>query len=143
MANVMQLKVNGKTVTAQRPEQTLLSFLRDGLGLVGAKDGCSRGQCGACTVIVNGQSVRSCLKKMKDLDGAEVETIEGLEKDGVLHPLQQAFLKLSAYQCGFCTPGMIMRAKWLLDNNPAPTVEEVRQGLKPNICRCTGYKQIV
>lgn len=143
MVNAVELKVNGRNVTAHDPEQSLLSFLRNELGLVGAKDGCSKGQCGACTVIVDRQAVRSCLKKMKDLAGAEVETIEGLEKDGVLHPLQQAFLKLSAYQCGFCTPGMIMQAKWLLDNNPNPTVEEVRQGLKQHICRCTGYKKIV
>jgi len=139
----IQLKVNGKDVSAQDPEQSLLRFLRDDLGLIGTKDGCSRGQCGTCTVIVNGKAVRSCARKMKSLEGAEVQTIEGLAKDGELHPLQTAFLKRHAYQCGFCTPGLIMAAKALVDANPHPTDEEIKHALRFNICRCTGYVQVL
>ena len=139
----IKLTVNGKQVIATDPEMTLLKFLREELGLVGTKDGCSRSQCGACTVIVNKKAVTACSQKMKMLEGAVVETIEGLADGDKLHPLQVAFMKLSAFQCGFCTPGMIMRAKALLDNNPDPTEEEIREALKRNICRCTGYKRIV
>jgi len=141
--NEIKLTINGKQVTATNPEMTLLKFLREELGLVGAKDGCSRGQCGACTVIVNKKAVNACALKMKMLEGAAVETIEGLADGDKLHPLQVAFMKLSAFQCGFCTAGMIMKAKELLDNNPDPSEEEIRQALKRNICRCTGYKKIV
>lgn len=139
----IKLFVNRNEVIATDPDKTLLRFLREDLGLVGAKDGCSKGQCGTCTVIVNGKTTPSCMHKMGKLEGAQVETIEGLEQDGKLHPIQQAFLKLSAYQCGFCTPGMIMQAKWFLDQNPNPTRQEVREALKGHICRCTGYVKII
>lgn len=139
----VRVLVNGRRVLCEEPRKSLLRFLREDLGLVGAKDGCAKGQCGACTVLVNGDSVKACSVPMAALEGAEVETIEGLERDGKLHPLQLAFLKLSAYQCGFCTPGMIMQAKWLLDHNPSPTRQEVREALKGHICRCTGYNRIV
>ena len=141
--STIHLTVNGCPVTAHNEEQSLLAFLREDLGLVGAKDGCSKGQCGACTVIVNDRAQKSCLLKMGKLEGARVETIEGLEKDGRLHPIQLAFLKLSAYQCGFCTPGMIMQIKWFLEHNPNPTVEQIQKALEGHICRCTGYKKIV
>lgn len=137
------LTVNGKRVVAKDPEKTLLNFVREDLGLVGAKDGCSRGQCGTCTVIVNGKAVRSCTRKMKALEGAVVETIEGLADGDNLHPIQIAFLKCHAYQCGFCTPGIIMATKALLDSNPHPTDDEIKHALRFNICRCTGYVQII
>ena len=137
------LTVNGKTYTTDQTEKTLLHYLREDLGLVGSKDGCSQGQCGTCTVIVNGKATRSCIKKLKLLDGAVVETIEGIAKNGELHPLQTAFLINHAYQCGFCTPGMIMACKALLDENPHPTDPEIKKHLKNNLCRCTGYKLIL
>lgn len=139
----IKLKINGKEATATDPKMTLLTFLREKLGLIGTKDGCARSQCGACTVHVNGKAVTACSQRMERLEGAEVLTIEGLADGDNLHPLQTAFLKLSAYQCGFCTPGMIMKAKELLDKNPNPTADEIREALKRNICRCTGYKKIV
>lgn len=139
----IRLTVNGCEVVAHDKDKSLLHFLREDLGLVGAKDGCSQGQCGACTVIIDDMAEKACCKKMKQLNGASVQTIEGLAKGGQLHPLQKAFLKLSAYQCGFCTPGVIMKAKWFLDHNDNPSADEVREALKPNICRCTGYKKIV
>ncbi len=141
--NEIRLIVNGRPVVASNPEMKLLHFLREELGLVGTKNGCDRSQCGACTVIVNKKAVSACSQTMKKLSGAIVETIEGLADDDKLHPLQTAFAKLSAFQCGFCTPGMIMKAKELLDNNPNPTEDEIRIALKRNICRCTGYKKIV
>lgn len=140
---MIQLTVNGKTVISNDPDKTLLRFLRDDLYLIGAKDGCSRGQCGTCTVIVNGKAVRSCTRKMKSLEGAMVETIEGLAEGDNLHPIQIAFLKRHAYQCGFCTPGIIMATKALLDSNPHPTDDEIKHSLRFNICRCTGYVQII
>ncbi len=139
----IKLIVNSKEVFARDPEQTLLSFLRDGLGLVGAKDGCSRGQCGACTVIIDKKAVRACTRKMKQLEGVVVETVEGLAQNGELHPLQQAFLYCHAFQCGFCTPGIIMASKALLDADPHPTDDQIKQAIKFNICRCTGYKQVI
>ena len=139
----IKLTINGKQVIAANPQMTLLHYLREELGLVGTKDGCSKSQCGACTVIVNKKAVTACSQMMKNLSGAVVETIEGLADGDKLHPLQTAFVKLSALQCGFCTPGMIMRSKALLDSNPDPTEEEIRKTLKNNICRCTGYKKIV
>ena len=135
--------LNGKETAVTKPDWPLLRYLREELNLVGAKNGCSKGQCGACMVIINGKAVPACAFKMEKLDGAEVQTIEGLAKNGKLHPLQVAFMKLSAFQCGFCTPGMIMSAKALLDQNPNPTADEVRHALRKNICRCTGYKKIV
>lgn len=122
---------------------TLLEVLREDLGLTGTKNGCGQGHCGACTVIVDGQAVRSCVYLARRADGLAVETIEGLAQDGVLHPLQQAFIEQGAVQCGFCTPGMVMAAKALLGRNPKPTSKEVLEALKDNLCRCTGYNSIV
>lgn len=136
-------KVNGQTVTAEDGEKSLLCFLREDLKLFGAKDGCSKGQCGTCTVIVDKKAVRSCTRKLRMLEGAEIETIEGLSQGHALHPVQTAFLKTHAYQCGFCTPGVIMAVKALLDANPHPTDEEIKKALQYNLCRCTGYKQIL
>ncbi len=124
-------------------EMMLLDVLRDQLHLAGTKNGCGQGHCGACAVILNGRAVRSCITKAIRTDGARIETIEGLAKNGQLHPLQRAFIEQGAIQCGFCTPGMIMAAKALLDSNPQPTREEVISALTPNLCRCTGYISIV
>jgi CO/xanthine dehydrogenase Mo-binding subunit/aerobic-type carbon monoxide dehydrogenase small subunit (CoxS/CutS family) len=138
------LTVNGKKVNPTLPpEMTLLRFLRDELGLTGTKSGCGTNHCGACTVLVNGKATKSCLLPMRRLHDADVITIEGLSAPGVLHPIQAAFLAAGAVQCGFCTPGMIMATKALLDANPEPTETEIRQGLKDNICRCTGYLKII
>jgi xanthine dehydrogenase molybdenum-binding subunit len=125
------------------PRTTLLEVLRDELRLTGTKNGCGQGHCGACTVIVDGEAVRSCIYKASRADGAHVETIEGLAQDGKLHPLQEAFIKHGAVQCGFCTPGMIMAAKALLDAKPHPTDEQIKEALKHNLCRCTGYTRII
>lgn len=135
--------VNGRTVTTDKGDKTLLKFLREDLLLFGAKDGCSKGMCGTCTVIVNGKATRSCTMRIRMLEGAVVETIEGLAQNGTLHPIQTAFLIKHAYQCGFCTPGMIMAIKALLDANPHPNDDEIKEALKYNLCRCTGYQQIV
>lgn len=136
--------VNGEQIVATvDPNQSLLQFLRKELGLVGAKNGCSEGHCGTCTVIVNDKAQRSCLLRMSKLDGVRIETIEGLSKGGSLHPLQIAFAKAGAVQCGFCTPGMIMSAKALLDKNLSPSESDIKNALKHNICRCTGYKKII
>ena len=140
----IRLTVNGVPQQVKiGPRTTLLEVLRDELGLTGTKNGCGQGHCGACTVILNGQAVRSCVTLARRADGATVETIEGLARDGELHPLQRAFVEQGAIQCGFCTPGMIMAAKALLDQNPTPTEEEIEQALKRNLCRCTGYAKIV
>jgi xanthine dehydrogenase molybdenum-binding subunit len=125
------------------PKTTLLEVLRDELHLTGTKNGCGQGHCGSCTVIVDGKAVRSCIYKASRADGARVETIEGLVRDGELHPLQRAFIEHGAVQCGFCTPGMIMAAKALLDVQPHPTDEEIKEALKRNLCRCTGYSRII
>ncbi|MGD9676275.1 MAG: molybdopterin cofactor-binding domain-containing protein, partial [Candidatus Bipolaricaulia bacterium] len=141
----MTVHVNGRPFDpAHPPERTLLDWLRKDLGLTGAKDGCDgKGTCGACTVIMDGRAVRSCQVKLADLkDGTRIETIEGLG-DKVLHPLQEAFVKSGAVQCGFCTPGMIMAAKALLDQTPTPTRAEIRRALRGNLCRCTGYVKIL
>jgi carbon-monoxide dehydrogenase small subunit len=142
--SIINLKVNGEdhTLVVQN-NWTLLSLLRDKLGLTGVKEGCGKGECGACTVIINGDSVMSCLTLAVEADGKEITTIEGLAKNGQLHPLQQAFIDEDAIQCGFCTPGMILTAKALLDKNPHPTSEEIKTGINGNICRCTGYAKIV
>ena len=121
---------------------TLAEFLREELGLTGTKIGCNEGECGACTVILSGEAVNSCLVLAVEADGQEILTIEGLS-GGELHPLQQAFLDAGAVQCGFCTPGMILTAKALLDHNPHPGEEEIRKGIEGNICRCTGYNGII
>lgn len=121
---------------------TLAEFLRDDIGLTGTKIGCNEGECGACTVIFNGKPVNSCLVLAAETNGGEVLTIEGIS-DGELHPLQQAFLDVGAVQCGFCTPGMILSAKAILDQNPHPTEAYVRKNMEGNICRCTGYNRIL
>ncbi len=125
------------------PNITLLSFLRDELGLTGTKCGCEIGECGACTVMMNGKAVNSCLVLAPQIDGQEILTVEGLAEDGKLTPLQESFLDHDAVHCGFCTPGMLMSAKDLLNENPNPTEEEVRIAISGNLCRCSGYQQIV
>lgn len=136
--------LNGKTVEVEAADNArLLDVLRDTLGLTGTKEGCGVGECGACTVIVNGDAVDSCLYPALRANGKSVTTIEGLSKDGRLDRLQQAVLDHHALQCGFCTPGFIMSAKALLDKNPHPTREEVKVAIAGNLCRCTGYEQLI
>ena len=143
MAHV-RVKVNGELYERDVPDhRTLLHFLREDLGLTGTKEGCGAGECGACSVILDGKVVSSCLVLAAEADGAEVETIEGEAKGGELSELQQAFDRGHAVQCGFCTPGMIMVAKDLLRRHPRPTREQVIEGIEGNFCRCTGYLQIV
>ena len=143
MANV-SINVNGVKRTASvPPETTLLRLLRDEFQLTGAKLGCDVGDCGACTVIVDGKSVNSCLMLASQADGREITTIEGLATMDRLHPIQKVFEDLGALQCGFCGPGVIMSAKALLDENPSPTVDEIRDGLAGNLCRCTGYTKMI
>lgn len=125
------------------PRKTLLAVLRDTVGLTGTKEGCSTGDCGACTVIVDGKSVTSCLMLAVSANGSVINTIEGLSSGGSLHPLQRAFIDKGGYQCGFCTPGFIMASKAFLDENPNATESEVRHALGGNICRCTGYTKII
>ncbi len=138
------LTVNGKKYQRDASETTnLLHFIRDDLGLTGTKEGCGAGECGACTVIMNGKTVNSCLILAVEADGAEIMTIEGEAKNGKLSKLQQAFKKNHAVQCGFCTPGMIMSVRALLNQNAKPSVEEIKQAIEGNFCRCTGYQQII
>ena len=125
------------------PWRALSEILRYELGLTGTKIGCNDGNCGACTVLMNGEAVRSCLVLAAHADGKEIMTIEGLAHAGALHPIQEAFVEHFAVQCGYCTPGMIMQSKALLDENPTPTETEVREALHGNLCRCTGYVKIV
>jgi aerobic carbon-monoxide dehydrogenase small subunit len=144
MKTIIQLRVNGEQVeTAVESNQTLLQFLREDLGLTGTKHGCGLGDCGACTVILDGRPVNACLVLAVQARGREVLTIEGLAENGHLHPIQQAFVAKGAIQCGFCTPGMILSAKALLDENPKPTEAEIRTAISGNLCRCTGYQKIV
>ncbi|HHY96001.1 MAG TPA: (2Fe-2S)-binding protein [Firmicutes bacterium] len=136
--------VNGKPVSRRvRPDARLLDVLRDELGLMGTKEGCSRGECGACTVLVEGKAVNSCLMLALKAEGKRIITIEGLAANGELHPLQEAFLAHGAVQCGYCTPGMILSAKALLDENPHPSRAEIKRHMSGNLCRCTGYKKII
>ena len=137
--------LNGDTVTVEVPMTwTLLKTLREYFELTGAKEGCGVGECGACTVIMDGEAINSCLCPIPEVEGRSVTTIEGLaDEDGALHPLQDAFLKNNGVQCGFCTSGMIMSSKALLDQNPDPTEDDIRTGIAGNFCRCTGYVQIV
>ncbi|MCX7857527.1 MAG: (2Fe-2S)-binding protein [Deltaproteobacteria bacterium] len=136
--------VNNEKVTLHvRPYETLLETLRERLLLTGAKEACGLGSCGACTVIVNRKPVRSCLILTLEVEDAIIETIEGLKKNGNLHPLQKAFMEKGAVQCGFCTPGMIMTAKSLLDRNSRPNRSEIIEAISSNLCRCTGYKKII
>lgn len=144
MARV-KMKVNGREVSAETEGRTLLSsYLREGLGLTGTHVGCDTSQCGACVVLVDGKAIKSCTAFAADLDGAEVQTVEGMANpDGSLGRIQQAFQDYHGLQCGFCTPGMVMSTAALLAENPKPTEEEVRHYLEGNICRCTGYQNIV
>jgi len=140
----VNIEVNG--VQYQRYVQsnmTLLTFLREELGLTGAKCGCETGECGACTVMMDGAPVNSCLVLAVEAIGAEIVTVEGLAKDGRLDPLQDAFIDHTGTQCGFCTPGILIAARALLDRNPTPTDEEIREALRGNLCRCTGYVRII
>ncbi|MBN2591403.1 MAG: (2Fe-2S)-binding protein [Sedimentisphaerales bacterium] len=146
MAKVnITLHINGDTYSvAVEPCRTLAEVLREDLNLIGTKIGCGTGDCGACTVLIDGKSVTSCLSLAVESDGKEITTIEGLSTKGdTLHPIQEAFVKEGAIQCGYCTPGMILSAKYLLDRNPEPTELEIRQALSGNLCRCTGYHRIV
>ena len=142
---VIQFKLNGETVSSEvEPNTLLVDLLRDKFLLTGTKVGCGYGECGACTVILNGMAVNSCLILAIQVDNQEVETIEGLsKKSGTLHPIQKAFIDHGAIQCGYCTPGMVMAAKALLEENSQPSEEDVKKGIGGNICRCTGYKKIV
>jgi carbon-monoxide dehydrogenase small subunit len=143
MKRLLKLMVNGEECEVfTEPWKTLERVLRDDLGLTGVKEGCNTGHCGVCTVVIDGKAVKSCLVLASQAQGKDILTIEGLSKSG-LHPLQQAFVDHFAIQCGFCTPGMILTAKSLLDENPNPTEEEVKLGLSGNLCRCTGYVKIV
>jgi aerobic carbon-monoxide dehydrogenase small subunit len=139
----IQMTVNGATRTVRAlPMERLLDVLRENLELTGTKEGCGEGECGSCSVLMNGTLVNSCLIPVLQANGAEILTIEGLAHDERLHPLQQAFLECGAAQCGICTPGMILAAVHLLDKNPGPSLEQIREGLSGNLCRCTGYLQI-
>lgn len=141
---LIELRVNGETrEVLVEPRTTLLQVLREDLGLTGTKQGCDAGDCGACTVLIDGHPVVSCLTLAIEAQGKEILTIEGLDREGRLHPLQQAFIDHYAVQCGFCTPGMILSAKALLDRNSHPTEGEVREAISGNLCRCTGYVKIV
>ena len=144
MKKQIKLKVNGFEYDVWiNPQWTLLDVLRDELGLTGTKKGCDRGECGACTVIMNGGAILSCLVLAIQCQGKDILTIEGLAQDGKLDPLQDAFVKQGAIQCGFCTPGMIMASRAFLNKNPRPSEEEIKRELSGNLCRCTGYTKII
>ena len=138
------ITVNGTTHESDvEPRTLLVQYVRESLGLTGTNIGCDTSSCGACSLHLNGESVKSCTVLAVQADGGSVTTIEGLAKDGVIHPMQQAFMENHGLQCGYCTPGMVMAAISLLDENPSPTEEQVRIGLEGNLCRCTGYHNIV
>ena len=140
----IKVNINGNPYDLNvQPNTLLLDLLRNELGLTGTKRGCETGECGACTVILDGVTVNSCMVLAVETNGKNVTTIEGLENNGQLHPLQESFMEEGASQCGFCTPGMILSAKALLDKNPNPTEEEIRMAISGNLCRCTGYTKIV
>ena len=142
--NEIGLKVNGIDYRLKiEPWRTLVEVLREDLGLMGTKKACNEGECGACTVIMDGRAVTSCLMLAMDARGKEILTIEGLSEGENLDPIQESFLKNGGLQCGFCTPGMVMSAKALLDENPSPTLIETRQAIAGNLCRCTGYQHII
>ena len=144
MKKKIQLTLNGKITPLEVPShRLLLDLLRDEIGLTGTKEGCSTGDCGACTVFLNGKPVNSCLVLSGELDGTDIVTIEGLKIGPELHPIQKAFIQDGGAQCGYCTPGMLMMSKALLGENPNPTEEEIRFALSGNLCRCTGYAKII
>ena len=141
---LITITVNGKTCSSEVPNRRLLvDFLRYDLGLTGTKEGCGVGVCGACTVLVDGKMVASCIAFAKQFDGSNVTTIEGVSDDGRLHPIQEAFIKHGGFQCGICTPGQILSAKALLEINPDPSDQEIKDWMMGNLCRCTGYYQII
>jgi carbon-monoxide dehydrogenase small subunit len=141
---MIELTINGKKRKVETtPSTRLLDLIRDDLHLTGTKEGCGKGECGACTVIMNGELVASCLILAPQADGAVITTIEGIGSGGHLDPIQEAFIETGAVQCGFCTPGMILAAKKLLEENPHPTEEEIKRGISGNLCRCTGYQKII
>jgi carbon-monoxide dehydrogenase small subunit len=140
----VRLTVNGTPYEgAVEPRTTLVDFLRGGLGLVGTHVGCEHGVCGACTILLDGQAVRSCIMLAVQADGAELMTVEGLARDGELHPIQQAFTEAHGLQCGFCTPGFLMTVYELLEQNPTPNDDEIKEALGGELCRCTGYQSIL
>ena len=144
MKRIINFKLNGEDVEVLAPDNiTMCDFLRKDMHLTGTKRGCEEGECGACTILLDGSAVDSCLMLAVEANGHEVVTIEGVMKDGVLHPVQKEFIDKWALQCGFCTPGMIMSALSLLHENPHPTEQEIRDGIAGNLCRCTGYTKIV
>ena len=144
MKEGIELKINGDNYEVLvSPNNTLLEVLRDKLGLMGTKQGCDLGSCGACTVLINGEAYLSCLMLAMDAVDKEIMTIEGIEQDGHLHPLQTAFVEKGGIQCGFCTPGMILTAKTILDEEEHPTEDTIKKKMAGNLCRCTGYKKII
>ena len=144
MPNTIQLKINGSSHSvAAEADRSLLSVLREELKLTGAHYGCGEGQCGACTVLLDGKAIRSCITTVGSVGNRSVQTIEGLEKNGVLHPVQQSFLDADALQCGYCTPGMILSAVALVQKTPSPTEPEIEHALQGNMCRCGTYRRIV
>jgi carbon-monoxide dehydrogenase small subunit len=143
-AHQITFTLNGAAeVALVQSNTTLLTFLREGLGMTGAKNGCATGECGACTVLLNGEPVNACLVLAVEVDGADIVTVEGLSQDGQLEPLQQAFIDHTGTQCGFCTPGILISARALLNRNPTPTEDEIKDALRGNLCRCTGYQRII
>lgn len=141
---IIELRVNNEDYeVAVDTHRTLLEVLRESIGLTGTKEACDLGDCGACTVLIDGKPTLSCLTLAVEVQGKDILTIEGMAEAGKLHPLQQAFVNYGGIQCGFCTPGMIMSAKVLLDTNPKPTTEEIKRGIAGNLCRCTGYVKII
>ncbi len=144
MKKLIAFTINGEPRTvAADVTQTLLDLIRDDLGLTGTNRGCNEGECGACTVLLDGKAIASCTKLAVDADGCDILTIEGVKKDGVLSPIQDSFIKKFAVQCGFCTPGMILSTVALLAENPNPNEDEIRDALRGNLCRCTGYTKII
>lgn len=144
MKKVFSFNLNGEDIQVlAEPNRTLLDLLRDDLGLTGTKKGCEAGECGACTVMLDGRPVNSCITLVAEVEGCKVITVEGVAQDGQLTPLQKQFIDKWAFQCGYCTAGMIMSAKALLERNPRPTEQEIREAIEGNLCRCTGYVKIV
>jgi len=144
MKKVFSFNLNGEDIQVlSEPNRTLLDLLRDDLGLTGTKKGCEAGECGACTVMLDGRPVNSCITLVAEVEGCRVITVEGVAQDGQLTPLQKQFIDKWAFQCGYCTAGMIMSAKALLERNPHPTEQEIREAIEGNLCRCTGYVKIV
>lgn len=140
----ISFNLNGQDVSVLAdPNKRLVDFLREDMGMLSVKEGCGEGECGACTIIYNGDAITSCLMLAGQVNGAKVVTLEGVSENGELNYIQQAFVDASAVQCGFCTPGMVLSAKALLDKNPNPTHEEIRRAISGNLCRCTGYSKIV